>query len=357
MITVLRHWWGRPDHYDLVSDYLATHHLRSFARLATALYFAAMAALSVLVLSSPMAPTEPWLRTVLIGFGCCWLVGAAIWWVHWPTRRQSLLFVGFADIGIAYNCLAVTDPRAGLIGCIGFAAAAGFVAFFHLSVYLAITLGIGLGTAGLCAYQYAMSGDPIGAAWALIGIISAMLSVAITVKISVQVLGDLAIDSDTDELTGLLNRRGFSRATVELAGLAPSDGVGVIMVDIDRFKIVNDTQGHAAGDRLLITVGEILAKAASTHRAAVARYGGEEFVIAAALGPDALHNLAEMVRANIEALPDGVTVSVGIADAHKPAANTGGDLLRHLVDGADQAMYLAKHAGGNRLVRHIHRTG
>lgn len=359
VIAILRHWWRRPEQYDLLSDHLAARHLQSFARLATALYMGGMGAVTLLLLFSPIAPVSPVLRGLSIAFAIGWMVSAVMWSMHWPTRRQSLALIGFIEIGLAYNCLSVTDPRVGLAACIAFAALAAFAAFLHTGIHLVTTLAIALVTTGICAARYAMSGNPAGAMATLIIVIFSLLSVPITVKVSMHILGDLATETDTDELTGLLNRRGFARSATELAQSVLAGGsadVGVIMVDLDRFKLVNDTQGHAAGDQLLIAVGEILVKAAATTRSVVARYGGEEFVIAAALGQPALCDLGERVRTDIEALPDAVTVSVGVSDLLSADFPADRDLIRRLVGGADDAMYLAKHAGGNRVAHHVARA-
>ncbi|MUL74876.1 diguanylate cyclase [Mycolicibacterium sp. CBMA 226] len=359
MISILRHWWNRPDQYDLLSAYLSARHLQTFAQLAIALYMGGMGAVTVLVLMSSSAPASPVLRGLSIVFTVGWIISAVAWSIGWPTRRQSLGLIAFIEAGFAYNCLSVTDPRVGLTACTAFAALEALVAFLHTGIHLVITLAIALLTAGVCTFRYAMSGDSAGAMATLITVVFSLLSVPITVKVSMHILGDLAIDSDTDELTGLLNRRGFGRAAEELADSVltkSSTDIGIIMVDLDRFKLVNDTQGHAAGDRLLIAVGEILVKAASAGESVVARYGGEEFVIAAALGSATLCDVAEKIRADVEMLPDAVTVSVGVSDLRSADPRADRDLLRYLVDGADDAMYRAKHAGGNRVAHHAAQT-
>ncbi|WP_370061912.1 diguanylate cyclase [Mycobacterium sp. MAA66] len=359
VISILRHWWRRPDQYDLLSGYLAARNLQSFARLATALYLGGMSVVTILILLSSTAPASPVLHGLSIAFAAGWMISAVVWSMQWPTRRQSLAFILFFDAGLAYNCLSVTDPRVGLTACIAFAAVAAFVAFLHTGIHLVMTLAIALITTGICSVHYAISVDPAGAMATLITVMFSLLSVPITVKVSMHILGDLAAETDTDELTGLLNRRGFGRAADQLTSSVLSAGstdLGVIMVDLDRFKLVNDTQGHAAGDQLLIAVGGILVKAAGTTESVVARYGGEEFVVAAALGSAALRDLAEEIRTDVEALPDAVTVSVGVSGINSAALTADHELLRRLVTDADEAMYLAKRAGGNRVVDHLDRA-
>ncbi len=145
-----------------------------------------------------------------------------------------------------------------------------------------------------------------------------------------------------DMLTGLPNRMLF--LTRAAAALGESDGVAIVLLDIDSFKDVNDTLGHAIGDRLLCEVSERLLRAVS-GRATVARLGGDEFalVIADVTEPERavvivndLNN--EMSRPiKMDGLTLAVTASAGIAMAPEH-----GDDVALLLQRADIAMYLAK---------------
>ena len=159
----------------------------------------------------------------------------------------------------------------------------------------------------------------------------------------------------TDGLTGLSNRRRFEEALEsELERSRRFDvPVALVMLDIDNFKRVNDTHGHQTGDLVLREVGRLL-RESSREVDEPARYGGEELaVVLPGTDQEGAYNLAERVRAEIEALrlplPDGgelrVTASFGAA-THPPA--DGG--ARGLVEAADQALYAAKHSGKNRTV-------
>ena len=159
-----------------------------------------------------------------------------------------------------------------------------------------------------------------------------------------------------DELTGLVNRRAFND---ELASLWKKMGesgrpLGVIMLDVDKFKVYNDTFGHQAGDECLRHVAKTLARAVRASDVA-ARYGGEEFV---ALLPNAdTHHallIAERIREAVLSLklthpgaPTGyVSVSLGVA-SEIPKNTTKAQDLVHL---ADQALYRAKENGRNQSV-------
>jgi two-component system cell cycle response regulator len=160
--------------------------------------------------------------------------------------------------------------------------------------------------------------------------------------------------ANTDELTGLRNRRFADRRLHERTA-ADRDGapdVGVLVLDLDHFKEINDAHGHPVGDEVLRVTA---ARLAATSRAGdvVARYGGEEFlVILRDLPRDGLLNVAERFRASIAeqpfdagaAQPIVVTTSVGGASMPADAASMT-DLLRI----ADRALYTAKSMGRNRV--------
>ena len=151
----------------------------------------------------------------------------------------------------------------------------------------------------------------------------------------------------TDPLTGLRNRRYFLR---HLDGLLAEEGAAVMMIDIDRFKRINDSAGHAAGDAALRSVADRL-----RHRLraadVIARYGGEEFIAALrAAAPDYALSVAERLRAGMAAEPISlgaqmlpITISIGLAMA--PAAGS----AEQAIAAADAALYRAKGSGRNRV--------
>jgi len=159
--------------------------------------------------------------------------------------------------------------------------------------------------------------------------------------------------SRTDGLTGLLRRRAFmDRMTEEFKRAAVyNTPFSVMMVDIDHFKAVNDTHGHAAGDAVLAHIGKVL-KESVYETDVVGRYGGEEFIIllpkADAVG---VMRKAEALRQKIERekIVSGfeqlhVTVSIGVA--HFPRH---GQSSQDLIETADKAMYKSKETGRNRV--------
>lgn len=167
----------------------------------------------------------------------------------------------------------------------------------------------------------------------------------------------VARESVTDDLTGLSNRRAFDDALsseVERARRFGSD-LGLVLIDLDNFKSVNDTYGHPQGDLVLREVARVL-QASSREIDLAARYGGEELaVVLPGTDLEGAYNRAERIREEIERLRiprlDGagtmnVTTSCGVASAR--AAQAEG---RALVQAADTALYEAKHSGKNTSVR------
>jgi diguanylate cyclase (GGDEF)-like protein len=151
----------------------------------------------------------------------------------------------------------------------------------------------------------------------------------------------------TDPLTGIPNRRAFlDRLSSAVSAAAWGHATVVCLVDLDRFKAVNDEGGHAAGDAVLVAVGAALG-AAVRETDTVARLGGDEFAVLAATSVSCSgEQLAERLRTAVATVGarSGVTASVGTAEVEP------GDDVEDLLYRADAAMYRAKSAGGNRVV-------
>ncbi len=157
----------------------------------------------------------------------------------------------------------------------------------------------------------------------------------------------------TDPLTGLLNRRGLEAELPKLLALARryQAPVSVVMLDIDRFKRVNDTYGHPVGDEVLRRLGRILEASVRKEDLAV-RYGGEEFLlILFGAGREAAKDVVERVRERfrterVPPVPHPLTLSAGIAGGEVPE---GKEVLEEWVLKADYALLRAKEAGRDRV--------
>ncbi len=161
-------------------------------------------------------------------------------------------------------------------------------------------------------------------------------------------LWDMAV---TDSLTGLYVRRYFMVKLQEelLRAERYNNILSIVMADLDRFKNINDTYGHDAGDRVLKAIGKFLQQNIRDVDV-VARYGGEEFVIMIPeAAQDAAYILSERIRKQLaelklENMPP-ITISLGIA-----TFPSDGRELEDLIKKADSAMYAAKRAGRNKVV-------
>jgi diguanylate cyclase (GGDEF)-like protein len=169
----------------------------------------------------------------------------------------------------------------------------------------------------------------------------------------------LTVMASIDMLSGLANRRGFqSRLDFEwMKAQQFNSELSLLMIDVDHFKLYNDTYGHPEGDACLTRIGEALAGIAADTMGFAGRYGGEEFcLLLPSTSPQRALEIGEMVRATVQdlGLPHitsshrTVTVSVGVAATLPNDAQTPGDLI----EAADAALYAAKHRGRNTVVEH-----
>lgn len=160
----------------------------------------------------------------------------------------------------------------------------------------------------------------------------------------------LEVLTTTDSLTGVNNRRAFEHSLAQELALVErrSTPLSLVIIDVDYFKMINDTYGHAAGDKVLQTIAALLTKCARNVDV-VARIGGEEFAVILPNTDEASAlTVAERMRAAVANevwLNTPLTISLGTATLlnHENASS--------LFVRADKAMYLAKENGRNRIVQ------
>ncbi len=162
----------------------------------------------------------------------------------------------------------------------------------------------------------------------------------------------------TDPLTGVANRRSMIETLREFwdRGRAKKDGAAMLMCDVDDFKCLNDTLGHAEGDRCLVKVAGIVQSCMRNDLDYVARFGGEEFLVfLPGCDETTASEIAERIRSRVEAASlrnpaaraaPFVTLSIGVAAVNPRDAEISADELQKM---ADARLYLAKEGGRNRV--------
>lgn len=145
--------------------------------------------------------------------------------------------------------------------------------------------------------------------------------------------------ADMDSLTGVFNRRAFNnllnRVNEEIND-GMLEGLGVLLLDIDYFKRINDTYGHLAGDNILKKLTQIIKQCAGDQ--STFRFGGDEFaVVIRNVSDEKLLSIAETIRSKAEVSLEGCTVSIGAAKYPKDTGS-----IDELLDFADKALYISK---------------
>lgn len=225
---------------------------------------------------------------------------------------------------------------------------------------LAVVVPLVLGWLQLVGQRAGVYGLPVGAWLLTTATIACLLAVIASGACSLsradrhrrRLEAELHRLAGEDELTGLPNRRRFAENLCRDLALASRHHIpgALLMIDLDRFKAINDQHGHAAGDALLKAMSEVLSRGLRDTDLR-GRLGGDEFVAYLAhTDPAAARQVAEdlltLIRTASAALGPGrqTTASIGIATDYTPASDPGA-----MLDAADRAMYRAKRNGGNRL--------
>lgn len=162
--------------------------------------------------------------------------------------------------------------------------------------------------------------------------------------------------AETDELTGILNRRAFMLQLEREFNRSPQQHLACLMIDIDHFKEINDQVGHLSGDEVITQVAKICQTMIRTSDY-IGRLGGEEFgVVLTRTNAIQAYDIAERIRQSIESTPCHVddhiilpTVSIGIAELNQDSTS-----VRELMVQADKAMYYSKQTGRNQVTIFYH---
>ncbi|WP_285188907.1 GGDEF domain-containing protein [Rhodococcus sp. MEB041] len=352
MANTIRRWLTRPVDYAWTVHYFETNTALGSTRVLIGLSCLLFSVLYVVAgLAPPTAPTGAALTIVLVnavgtaGVGLAWIRGP------WPSRRMSTAFVVYADVGLSVVLLSLSDPLAVLPCTILFGVASSYVATFHtprvFAVHhsLTVVVCVGLFVRAIC------SESVLGAARTSLAVTYGLLIVMVLFLAPISIYrlqflqrGDVTA-AYVDPLTGLRNRRGLTVAAGELLGTR--NGLVAVVIDIDRFKSINDRFGHHHGDlvirRTADTIDEMFPSPSIT-----ARTGGEEFAVVTALPMDEVLDRARRLRSAYTARSDHESsLSIGVAREERVVTSHGVEVLLIC---ADRAMYSAKADGGDAVV-------
>jgi GGDEF domain-containing protein len=251
--------------------------------LAIATLVVALVPVGMLFSSAPPRGTAHVVMAVLAGVGGT--LAALLWALRFPTRRQSIVYALTCSGSIALAVVAQSDPEIGVTACIAFTTVSGYIALFHTAPLVTANLVVIVGVAAVPAVALAAGGEGLRAASSYALVVTVSLAVPFGMQIIVHSLGVDVHRADRDALTGLFTRRAFYQNTIGLiAGQRGDAHLVMAMVDLDEFKRLNDTRGHAEGDVVLAAVAQALSEHAGPD-AVVGRVGGEEFLVAEVARP------------------------------------------------------------------------
>lgn len=308
-------------------------------------YFCFLAGLLAMsaALSRFYGKTSPWRTIAAIFCGA-----AVVRWLLWGGERNTLIYeLPFQVPFIAASAMSAWvlfrhGSRRPLESAAG--VTFGVVALHFLAKpFFAVAFGSGRTASDYIASIYALISQ------ASTGILLTAAGLMILLMTLQSIVTESQAASETDPLSGLANRRGFDLR----AGQALERAMGsklplaAVMFDIDRFKAINDTYGHATGDAVIRSFAELLRRAAP-HACVIGRMGGEEFALLFE------HTNAEGARLHAEAIRvaaaepgetglPGFTVSGGVTAIGQ------GETLGEAMRRADMALYSAKRLGRNRI--------
>lgn len=354
-MKALRWWWRQPDHFDWLSAFLLVRHMAIMTRSVLVVVMACLAVVPMGMFLGSAPPVGTFHRVLCVLAGLGGLAGTLLWLHRFPTKNQSVAFSMATSFSIACAVLAQTDPLTALLGCTAFATISGYIALFHTPALMVANLGVVMAVSAVPAMALVVSDGYVRAVSAYGVVLIGNIAVPYGVQIIVHTLGVDLLKADRDPLTGLFNRRAFYRRTAALA--TADDGHGellIAMIDLDKFKRLNDTHGHTHGDLALAAVGRALRDHAP-HGSIIGRVGGEEFLVAVdGVGTHPIAVGQALCKA-VEALPFPITASVGTACAPHRSVSASEDaysVITTVIAAADAAMYDAKRNGGNRTRHH-----
>lgn len=353
MTSAIRDWWRQPDHYYWLTAMLAA---RGVQRSTCRLFAGALAGFAGVVLVSLASPAGPQGRigsTVALIVAACLLALAATFLLHgWLSRFQSSFFVIVVAACISAVCLVQADPFNGMFGATAFAVLAGYIAFFHTPRYMALNFAISTATGAALAVRLGETGDTALATSTLLFLVLVNFGVPFACQSLVHLLGINIHNAEIDPLTGLLNEEAFYRtASAFIAARNRDDDryLVIVVVDLDSYALLTQTEGRVSGERARVAVGQTL-RETTRQNAVIAHVPPSEFLIVDSFPTTDSSPLVERVRSAIKVTPPRTSASIGVVSTpmrglaqHPPY-----EVLTELIGIARSAVGEARRDGGNQ---------
>jgi diguanylate cyclase len=347
--AVVQAVFSEPDQFDWITSFLRERGLLGSARQILATVAATAGTVPLTMLLSEHQPATGLLVAQWGGFVLT-IVMASYWSRRWPTRRQSQAAVLTGLMCIVLWSQAQSIAAMAAQTCMAASITGGYIAFLHSNRMLAFNFVMALTIDIVTTVRLERETDLANAVGSFWLIMFVNVSVPIAIRGATRAIWLYATRSAEDPLTGLLNRRAFTARLLVMVGDRPATETHliVLLVDLDNFKRINDTYGHAAGDRLLTAVANVL-REHLTSSATVCRAGGEEFLLAYTRAVADPVPLGIQLCSAIAALSPTITASIGTTSAplHSAPRPITASFIDQLVDVADRAMDAAKRDGGN----------
>lgn len=353
----LREWINEPHDYEWISHLRSSRAIAPIFRVLLGVMTVTLGSSAFFKLIGPDTPTTAVGKLLSASMVIGSLIVMTCWFtLPFPGRRGLLAFGIFADLGIASAIVLVPDRDSGLFGCIIFAISGTFATLFVSARWLIAHVIFATSITTLILVLAFQQGtvDPTTIAARATVLFGAVTVVPIFSHLTWRTLYRDARDSDRDHLTGLFNRRGLEAAVIDLfdSARAQEKCLAFVVVDIDKFKMVNDLHGHSEGDRVIIRTADRL-KTHVGNQGVVGRVGGEEYLAVISGTSERISELIDGITSAIsdhsDLLPTTVSVGAVIMSAESKAWTGGSSAISVASNVADSMMYQAKAAGGNGL--------
>lgn len=352
-------WFHQPHDYEWIVEHRSVRHLHGVIRGVFSVATLIFALTSAIMLFSPRGPqtleARSWVVLVLlVQIG----VAVALQVCPVPNKYGFIAFGIFGDVGLA-SVLLCYDATAAMVGSALFVILGAYCTFFLSPRWMVAHLLFSCGFVVFTVWRgWSTTGEhPATSLAVLTVIVTAIAGVPVFAHVAWTAIAGDARRSTRDPLTGLLNRRGLDSAVLDLwdDAVRNGDSIAVAMVDVDKFKAVNDIHGHDAGDRVLVDIARRLDQVVG-NRGVASRSGGEEFVVVmTGERTDIEFRLVEavaMVHDRRDVVPITASFGVAVLESDSVLWHAGQSIVGRMLRMSDAMMYRAKSAGGNQMSVH-----